>query len=123
MRAQTLLPRLLPFVAEAGLGQPAATARERLAGWDGTMGRERPEPLIYHAWLDALARSLAAAHDLGDSGSLIATIPRPMTLMRILDSPERWCIESASEAKESCRPFVAGAFATAIDDQIGRAHV
>ena len=113
----TLLPRLLPMVADAGLDRPATIARDRLANWDGTMGRDQPEPLIYHAWVMALAHSIAAARDLGNDEALAATIARPTSLTRILDASERWCVGVPKEETENnCQPLVAGAFATAIED-------
>jgi penicillin G amidase len=115
--ARTLLPRLLPLVAEAGLSSAASTALNSLSSWDGAMSRNRPEPLIYHAWIAELAHSLAAGRNLGDNGALIAMIGRPMTLMRILDSQKTWCASASEEsANQTCQPLVAGAFATAIDD-------
>jgi penicillin amidase len=114
---RTLLPRLLPMVADAGLNPAATIARDRLVNWDGTMGRDQPEPLIYHAWVRALARSIAAVRDLGNDETLAATIARPMSLMRILDNPERWCAGLPKEETDnSCQPLVAGAFATAVED-------
>ena len=114
---RTLLPRLLPMVADAGLDHAATVARDRLMNWDGAMGRDQPEPLIYHAWTMALAHSIAAARNLGKDEALAATIARPMSLTRILDTPERWCPGLPNEETENnCQPLVAGAFATAIDD-------
>lgn len=115
--AQALLPRLLPMVADAGLDGVATVARNRLANWDGNMRRDQPEPLIYHAWVMALAHSIAAARELGNDPALAATIARPSSLMRILDNPERWCVGLPKEETENyCQPLVAGAFATAIED-------
>jgi penicillin amidase len=120
--ARELLPRLLPLVANAGLDPAAGVARDRLRQWDGTMSRDAPEPLIYHAWIAALARSLAAGRGQGDNPAAVATIARPAALMRMLDAPERWCSgipakDATAEADEnaSCQPLVAGAFAAAID--------
>ncbi|HTI85702.1 MAG TPA: penicillin acylase family protein [Alphaproteobacteria bacterium] len=115
--ARALMPRLLPFIADAGLEGPAAAARDLLNGWDGTMRRASPEPLIWHAWVAALARSLAATRGHGDEPSLVATIARPDALTRILDAPSRWCTAQPSdEPTDTCRPLVAGAFATAMSE-------
>jgi penicillin amidase len=118
--ARTLLPRLLPLLADAGLDQPASVARDRLRQWDGTMSRAAPEPLIYHAWIAALARSFAAERGQGNNAAAVATIARPSALTHILDAPERWCVNmpaqnaSEADADASCQPLVAGAFASAI---------
>ena len=53
--ATRALPRLL--AAPQSERRPAA-ARERLARWDGVMDRDRPEPLIFAAWIDQLTRRL-----------------------------------------------------------------
>ena len=120
--ARALLPRLLPQLADAGLDRRAAEARDLLQQWDGTMSRDAPEPLIYHAWVAALAHSLAAGRGHGDDAAAVATVARPAALMRILDAPERWCAtvpaENApaeSNKTTSCQPLIAGAFAMAID--------
>ena len=121
--ARALLPRLLPLVAAAGLDSQAVVALDRLKQWNGTMSRDAPEPLIYHAWVAALARSLAAARGHGADAAAAVAIARPATLARILDAPERWCDvgpkdnRPADDDKAStCQPLVAGAFATAVDD-------
>jgi penicillin amidase len=115
--ARMLLPRLLPLVADASLGSTASAAFSQLSNWDGTMSRDRPEPLIYHAWIAELAHSIAAGRNLGDDGALIAMIGRPMTLIRILDSQEKWCSNAGEETvNDTCQPLIVGAFATAIND-------
>jgi penicillin amidase len=119
--ARELLPRLLPSLDDAGLDGRATLARDRLNQWDGTMSRDRPEPLIYHAWVAALAHSLAATRGHGDDAAAAATIARSAALLRILNAPERWCVGIPTENAEadksgSCQPLIAGAFATAIDD-------
>jgi penicillin amidase len=119
--ARELLPQILPSLADAGLDDRAVLARDRLTQWDGRMSRDRPEPLIYHAWVAALARSLAATRGHGDNPAAAATIARPATLLRILNAPERWCAaipteNAGADKSSSCQPLVAGAFATAIDD-------
>jgi penicillin G amidase len=117
--ARALLPRLLPLAVNAGLSNAASAALARLSGWDGTMSRDRAEPLIYHAWIAELAHSLAADHNLGDDRALAAMIARPMTLTRILDAPERWCSNVSEQGTNAtCQPLVAGAFATAIEDLV-----
>ncbi|MGE5539107.1 MAG: penicillin acylase family protein [Gemmatimonas sp.] len=113
--ARSLLPRLLPFIADAGLDEVAAAARGKLDHWDGSMSRTAPEPLIWHAWIAALARSLAAVPGQAQDTALVAMIARPSALTRILDAPERWCTTLPNEEPvDTCQPLVAGAFATAM---------
>jgi penicillin amidase len=57
----------------------------------------------------------------GDDASLAATIARPDALARILDAPSRWCTASPNEEPvDTCRPLVAGAFATAMSELAGK---
>jgi penicillin amidase len=111
-----LLPHLLPLLAEAGLDTVAKTARGQLASWDGTMDRNRPEPLIYHAWIERLAQSIAAESHLGNNPMVLAFLEHPRVLLRALSEPERWCPHSRpNQTVSPCEPLIAGAFATAID--------
>jgi penicillin amidase len=115
--ARMLLPHLLPLLAEASLDAAAKTAREQLASWDGAMDRSRPEPLIYHAWIDRLARSIAAESRLGNNPMVLAFLEHPRVLLRVLAAPERWCPHSRpNQVASPCEPLIAGAFATAIDE-------
>ena len=63
LSARALLPLLLPARPATALGKKALSL---LDGWDGTMDRNRPQPLIYTAWLRALVR-LIFADELGDA--------------------------------------------------------
>jgi penicillin amidase len=112
-----LLPGLLPLLSDAGLNKRAANARDRLARWDGTMDRHRAEPLIYHTWIDRLARSFAAGRNLANDSMALAMLERPRVLTRVLDAPERWCPSAPDDELENgCEPMIAGAFAAAVDD-------
>lgn len=46
--AREMLPRLRAIPRPAGL---AGTARDLLDGWDGEMAVDRPQPLIFNAWM------------------------------------------------------------------------
>jgi penicillin amidase len=72
LAAKDLLPALLSVT-------PATTqAKEALAllqNWDGVMDKDRPEPLIFEAWLSEMHRSLLAAKTgdpLGEKGPFAA---------------------------------------------------
>ena len=68
---EDVLPALRRLVARSELGGAAARAAYDLvlggegrgggAGWDGRMDPDRPEPLIFHAWLRALGKAALAA--------------------------------------------------------------
>ncbi|MBY0428962.1 MAG: penicillin acylase family protein, partial [Alphaproteobacteria bacterium] len=53
--AKHFLPTLLQGAnAKGGMQKDILAAISR---WDGSMARDKPEPLIYHAWLDAIMRA------------------------------------------------------------------
>lgn len=96
---------LLPFLPAAGaMPKERRDVHEALAAWDGTMWKDRPEPLIFAAWQREFGRRLAGSAlgaDLADLGSV-----RPGFLRRALDHCER--------TAAACREAATGAFATAL---------
>ncbi len=104
--ARRLLPLLLAAEPEAG---EAAEAHALLADWDGTMDRERPEPLLYHAWLRELTR-LLFADELGAAYDEIA-FWRPETIARVLTDSPRWCRGQAADCDEALRKSLVEALA------------
>jgi penicillin amidase len=88
--AQRLLPLLLPIVNNSASPEIVAALR----GWDARMQKERPEPLIFHAWMDALNKKLFGAVYLAD-----------------LTWPRFWSAEHALRGKET---DVRTAFAEAV---------
>lgn len=113
--------RLLPLML-AGL-PPASTqefeskhteAIRLLRAWDGTMARDRPEPLLYAAWLRQLVRTIFA-DELG------AAFPRwwddhPLAVERALTTRQRWCDDVTTPAQEDCSSRIAAAFDAALSD-------
>ncbi len=61
--AQAVLPALLATAAEDAAGQEALDALRR---WDGAMRAERPEPLLFNAWIARLNADLLAGLGLAD---------------------------------------------------------
>ena len=55
LATRTLLPALRKAPSDHAL---AAQAKQLLAGFDGQMERDRPEPLIFSVWVDELTRGL-----------------------------------------------------------------
>ncbi len=80
-------------------------ALRMIAGWDGTMDRNRPEPLIFAAWLEQSWRDVLA-DDLGDDFRAFQR-PRPMVLTGILTSNRAWCDDIATPEAESCEDIAA----------------
>jgi penicillin amidase len=105
-----LLPLLLGHV---GHDERTGHAARLLAAWDGRMARDRPEPLIFVAWLRALDRDLFA-DEFGDlfapmwdlHGKLIA---------RILRTDAAWCDDVRTLETETCAVQVARALDQALD--------
>jgi penicillin amidase len=61
----SLLAReILPTLRAVAPGEGARAAHALLAGWEGDMRADAPQPLIFHAWLGFFRRELAAAAGL-----------------------------------------------------------
>jgi penicillin amidase len=108
--ARELLPRLLAVVPrEAQTRAPIAL----LEAWDGTMRRDRPEPLIFTAWMREIARALYA----DETGALFRQLwdVRPALVARALTTRPEWCDDVATPARETCAEAVGLALARALD--------
>jgi penicillin amidase len=100
--ARRLVPLLLDHAGPAGAQGDAAggaaggegqagEAQAALAAWDGAMRADRPEPLIYAAWVRALHEALIA--DLGPLSTALTRVD-PVFLTRVLQDEEgaaAWC--------------------------------
>lgn len=83
----------------------AAPALALLRSWDGTMGRDRAEPLIFTAWLTALNRRLYA-DELGDWGADFVSL-RPDVVKLILTQHNGWCDDQTTTPVETCGEMLA----------------
>ena len=81
-----LLPRLLAAPAEPGL---AKAVHRRLAEWDGRLDRDRPEPLIFAAWVAELNERLLAPR-LGMLFPAFDRLNLPL-IEQILEQQPAWC--------------------------------
>jgi penicillin amidase len=104
--AQTLLPLVIAALEE-GADEAEAQQREAavalLAGWDGAMDAQRPEPLIYAAWMRALQERLAA-DELGPLMGEFKSL-EPLFIERVYrdtDEASRWCDRVDTAAQEDC---------------------
>ncbi|MDA8231232.1 MAG: penicillin acylase family protein [Magnetospirillum sp.] len=101
-----------PLLADVHPSSPLARqAAAMIAAWDGHMDRNRPEPLIFNAWMrqawaDVLSRPLG--NDFRAFGPL-----RPAVLMAILTRHHHWC-ENAAPSRPSCDDLLAGSLETAV---------
>jgi penicillin amidase len=106
LAARDLLPRLRGTTAEA---QPAATALALLAEWDGTTARERPEPLIFNAWMQHLYVALLARNGVPPEAAA-AVAPWPQFLRYAL-APQ-----GAHLCGGDCGPLLAKTLTAAVQE-------
>lgn len=112
LHARELLPRLRYTVTRDAL---STAALERLNRWDGTMDAERPEPLIYAAWMRALGRRLYA-DELGPLFTQAWDIRGVFTanVLADRDGQARWCDDITTPAVEDCDFQLSAALADAV---------
>ncbi len=98
---------VLPYLAALPRQQGATgVAQGLLAGWDGTMSKDRPEPLIFNAAVQRFVANVIAANhvgeeDLGHWGSFLDWLVTPAGAV--------WC-------NGDCRP----AMSTALHDSVAQ---
>ncbi|MFL2770449.1 MAG: penicillin acylase family protein [Rhodospirillaceae bacterium] len=103
--AKDLLPLLLSKATpKSPAGQDALT---RLAGWDGTMDRNRPEPLLFLTWSREVKRALLK-DELGPTYQAFNG-GRIRLLKSILTNQRHWCDDIKTLALESCSHAVSEA--------------
>ncbi|QQP87866.1 penicillin acylase family protein [Skermanella sp. TT6] len=101
--ALELLPEMLRIDPSSS---QARTALDLLRAWDGTLTRDRPEPLIFEWWLRDLHRALYA-DELGD---LFADVwsSSPRLVIHMLRTARRWCDDvTTPDRTESCPDVLA----------------
>ena len=116
LAAAKLLPLLLE--SEAGGSEAARRARALLAGWDYSMARDRPEPLIYYAWLRELNRELLGER-LGEDFPSFQRADADL-LAAILSDRRDWCEEASAAPGDGCDVQVARALDAALAELEGR---
>lgn len=107
--ARDFLPELLKYPVPPG---PASDAAALLRGWDGRMDRNRPEPLIFTAWLRELVRAVFA-DELGPDFASYWEL-RPEALRRVLNERPEWCDDISTPQKESCADMVGRSLESAV---------
>ncbi|MBT7233938.1 MAG: penicillin acylase family protein [Rhodospirillaceae bacterium] len=88
-------------------------AQRMLRDWDGTMARDRPEPLIFTAWLRAFNKSVYA-DELGEDFRSYWRL-RPQFIQRVLLDQPHWCDRRATEPVESCDALLATSLGETLD--------
>ncbi|HEX9646491.1 MAG TPA: penicillin acylase family protein [Alphaproteobacteria bacterium] len=104
---------MLPLLLAVPLSARGERLRPQLAAWDSAMAADRPEPLIFHAWLRALMVRLLA-DELGDDFAGYQG-HRPLVIEAILDHDHAWCDDVRTDAAEDCPSQVAAALDDALD--------
>jgi penicillin amidase len=109
----TLADDFLPFLLEAAAtGDAGADLMEALGAWDRRMLADRPEPLAFAAWYEALAEAVYA----DELGPLFADYRglRPDFMRRVLQRRQIWCDDIGTAAIESCDERIVLAWREAI---------
>ena len=105
--ARALLPRLRRVPLGPSADPLSRRARGLLETWDGDMDPERPEPLVFNAWIWEFAR-LATADELG-AVQEEAWGRKGAFVERILETREVWCDDLGTERTETCDDLLARA--------------
>ena len=110
--ARALLPRLRDVPLGTGATPLARRARGLLDGWDGDMAPDRPEPLVFNAWVWEFAR-LATVDELG-AVQREAWGRKGAFIRRILETREVWCDDIGTGRTETCDEMLARALERAV---------
>ncbi len=119
LAAQELLPRLRKLVPKSDREKQAL---DTLLGWNGAMDMNRPEPLIFNAWMRETSRRIFG-DELGDA--LMKDYWRQRNVHQVMvdvlnnrNGEARWCADvTKGEAgrKQSCDDVLRAALDAAID--------
>lgn len=120
LAARELLPLALPAGARSERGRKALAM---LAAWGGEMAPDRPEPLVFNAWMREASR-LIFADELGqdlmeDYWSQRNTHQAMVDVLRNQDGQGAWCrnvAQPANGAAADCAGLLALALERALDD-------
>ena len=110
--ARALLPRLRRVPLGEDAGPLARRARGLLDGWDGDMDPDRPEPLVFQAWIWTFGR-LVTADELGRV-QREAWGRKGAFLRRILETHGIWCDDVRTAPVERCDEMLARALEEAV---------
>ncbi|WP_246337743.1 penicillin acylase family protein [Azospirillum oleiclasticum] len=109
LHARAILPVLL--TTRPG-NEREAQALALLRSWDGTMARDRAEPLIYAWWLRELVRRLTA-DELGELFPAYWDL-RAEAARHMLTEAQGWCDDVSTSASETCADALSASLATAL---------
>jgi penicillin G amidase len=92
----------------------ARDVAHRIAEWDGKADRDRPEPLIFAAWMNHLNRAILA-DELKESFPGFEQV-RPQVLVDILTRRRHWCDDISTPEPESCDELIERSLGKALAD-------
>lgn len=110
LMARDLVGPMTRFAAE---DERLIAVQRMLRAWDGRMARDRPEPLIFTAWLRAFNKSVYA-DELGEDFRAYWRL-RPQFIQRVLHDQPHWCDRRATEPVESCDALLAASLGETLD--------
>ena len=120
--------QLLPMLLKTPPSNDAAKeVIARLSTWDGTMSADRPEPLIFAAWMRELTR-LVTRDELGSDLFADYWEQRTVFMINVLsnrDGQSRWCDDVTTPVVETCAQMQGRALDLALADltrRIGPDH-
>lgn len=119
LAAQEILPVLRKTVPHT---DRAKAALDTLAGWNGSMDTNRPEPLIFNAWMRAVSKRIfvdelgeVLMNDYLDQRNVHQST---INVLQDRDGQGRWCADTASEAgsKTTCAEVLSLSLDEAVAD-------
>ena len=114
-RLSVMAADLLPLLLAAPVkGERQKRAVRLLRGWNREMNRNRPEPLIFMAWVREINRALYA-DELGKLFPLYFGV-RPKVVRHMLTKETSWCDDVRTPSKETCNQRIATALDRALTD-------
>jgi penicillin amidase len=118
LAARDLMQALRALAPQPGTSA-GKLALARLTAWDGTMGTEAPEPLLFHAWLKHL-RARIFDDDLGAlAPDMVATSEltrATLLVLRKATSARDWCDDRGTERRETCAELAAASLDDAMTE-------
>ena len=108
--ALTLLPFMLNVVMP---NERAEKLVALLSKWDGTMKKNRIEPLVYMVWERELNRLIYADELAGNFNDYFAS--RPQLISTVISQESVWCDDINTEVKESCDAVITKALLNSIE--------
>jgi len=106
LMARQMLPLLLARITPQTERHTALL--DMLKAWDGTMGRDRPEPLIFAVWMEKL-KGRILQDDLAELFGRFGGM-RPEVMERVLTVDNAWCDDLRTAQTETCEQQVAGSW-------------